>query len=220
MNRKVQDASLFGISGEAPHPMTLPSLASRKKSIRALLRAKRRAITPAVRRLAARQLAVRACRIAAVRRARRIGLYLPMADELDVLPLINRLLAQGKQVFLPRVPARGKRRLWFAALEANQPFTVNRFGIAEPVSACPVRAHRLDVLFMPLLGFDAGGNRIGMGGGFYDATLAAVRPSQRPLCIGVAYACQQVDEAPVEAWDQPLAAVLTESFLLSLNRLR
>lgn len=196
------------------------SLASQKKAIRAQLRARRRAVRPVERRQAARAISRLAWRIPAVRRARSIGLYLPMADEIDVLPLINHLLAQSKAVFLPQVPERGRRRMHFGRIEDRQSFTLNRFGIAEPVSRCRIRADGLDVLFLPLLGFDQRGNRLGMGGGFYDATLAAVRPYRRPLCIGVAYACQQINDAPIEPWDQPLTAVLTESAILAVSSLR
>ena len=70
-----------------------------------------------------------------------------------------------------------------------------------------------DVVFMPLLGFDLRGFRIGMGGGFYDASLAFLgrrRSWRRPRLIGLAFEAQRVDRLPEDEWDIPLDGVLTE----------
>ena len=66
-----------------------------------------------------------------------------------------------------------------------------------------------DVVLVPLVAFDETGQRLGQGGGFYDRAIAAAGAS-RPLLIGVAHAFQQVRSVPVEAWDMPLDAVVTE----------
>jgi len=93
----------------------------------------------------------------------------------------------------------------------------NRFGIAEP---CPrfaaqrrnrLPAWALDTLIVPLVGFDQHANRMGMGGGFYDRSLAFMRrPGPAPTLIGVAHSCQQVDTLPVEPWDINLSACVTD----------
>lgn len=112
---------------------------------------------------------------------------------------------------------RGRRenRLWFLPYRPGEPLHPNRFGIPEP------SRHRgrigppwnLDLLLVPLVGFDADCNRIGMGGGFYDRTLAYLRHRthwRRPRLIGIAHECQRVEQIHPRTWDIPLDAVATE----------
>ena len=88
--------------------------------------------------------------------------------------------------------------------------TVNQFGIAEPKldcsKVCPVQS--LDIIFTPLVAFDSSGNRLGMGGGFYDRTLAACK-ARGPALVGLAHQCQQSDALPHAPWDVPLHAIAT-----------
>mgnify|MGYP001765702845 CR=1 FL=1 len=148
-------------------------------------------------------------------RKRRIGFYVPAKSEIDVLPLLDRAVSMGADCYLPVVPGRGLRKLWFIRLGDRPTWVLNRYGIPEyqPPSARKVRAYQLDILFMPLLGFDAHGWRIGMGGGYYDASLAKLsrrRHWHRPRLVGVAFSVQQVDKVPHDPWDVPLNGVLTE----------
>ena len=98
--------------------------------------------------------------------------------------------------------------------------TVNKFGIAEPkpdVSAI-ILPGQLDIIFMPLVAFDDQGQRLGMGGGFYDRTLASLpQGCNKPLLVGLAHQCQQVDMVPAEPWDVPLPRVLTPYKLWSFR---
>lgn len=192
-----------------------------KSAIRKRLRQTRAAVTPQARRRAALAIARRGQ--ALLTRGRRCGLYLPAKGEVDVLPLINRGLAKGARCFLPVVPQARQRKLWFTELRPEGRWTPNRYGIPEQShrSHRRVRAARLDLLFLPLLGFDDAGYRMGMGGGFYDATLAYLRQRRhwrRPRLIGVGFACQRVPVLPVDPWDVPLDAVLTEQGLRRWRR--
>ncbi len=153
-------------------------------------------------------------------RARRIGFYQPHGAEFDLLPLLHRARAMRRVCCLPVVPKRG-RVLRFARLHRNSRFVTNRFGIAEPVDAHALAARQLDLLFLPLLGFDDDGHRLGMGGGYYDATLAyrvRRRGASKPLLVGVGYECQRVDTLPHDPWDAPLDAMLTERGLTFFKR--
>ncbi len=92
---------------------------------------------------------------------------------------------------------------------------VNRFGIPEPCfdpRMC-IGPRFLGVVFMPLLGFDQQGNRLGMGGGFYDRALEFKHRANgtRPLLIGAAFDCQRVEALAINAWDVAMDAVVTES---------
>ena len=93
----------------------------------------------------------------------------------------------------------------------------NRFGIKEPISTDIINADQLDILFMPLVGFDKDKNRIGMGGGFYDRTLAFKKQqkmAKNPKLIGLAFDCQQVEQLEVQEWDVPLDVIITPSQIL------
>jgi len=153
-------------------------------------------------------------------RARTMGFYLPQAAEFDVRPLIALAQRMGRRVCLPVLPRRG-RVMCFARLREGGAMRPNRYGIDEPVDPRPRRARQLDLLFLPLVGFDALGHRLGMGGGYYDATLAFMRHRghwHKPRLIGVAYECQRVDALPHDPWDMPLDAVLTERGLYRFSR--
>ena len=129
----------------------------------------------------------------------RIGFYLPFEGEMDMLPLLNQALRLGKSCYLPVVPRRFQKHLYFTRLTARPSWYLNRFGIHEHWSPRPVRASQLDLLFMPLVGFDKGGFRLGMGGGFYDTSLAFLgrrKIWRKPYLVGIGYECQKVAARP------------------------
>ena len=149
-------------------------------------------------------------------RHHRIGFYLPFQGEMSLLPLMNHSLWQGKSCHLPVVPVRGQKQLWFSPLSAEPSWYHNRFGIHEHWSPRNVRAKRLDLLFIPLVAFDEAGYRLGMGGGFYDTSLAYLRRRKvwrKPYLVGVGYEYQKVAQIPRDPWDVPLDAVITEKRL-------
>jgi 5-formyltetrahydrofolate cyclo-ligase len=200
--------------------MLLSSDFPEKASLRRALRARRAAVPQAERRHAAISLVGHALHRRLLARKRHIGFYIPAKSEIDVLPLLARALSMGIDCYLPIVPGRGHRKLWFIRLGGHPAWVLNRYGIPEyrHVTARRVRAYQLDVLFMPLLGFDAHGWRIGMGGGYYDASLAKLghhRKWRRPRLVGVAFSGQQVDRVPQDPWDIPLCGVLTERGFLA-----
>ena len=148
-------------------------------------------------------------------RARRIAAYWPADGELDPRPLIRLVQGRGVRVFLPVLRPGRQRRLWFVPFAPGAPLKANRLGISEPR-----RGRRglklpwqLDLVLVPLVGFDRNCNRIGMGAGFYDRTLAYLRQRtrwRRPCLIGVAHECQRLDRIEPRPWDIPLDGVATE----------
>lgn len=187
-----------------------------KSSLRRELKAHRAAVKPDARRTASQRALRLALRHGLFLRAKRIGFYLPHGAEFDIRPLLNHALWMRRVCCLPVIPARG-RVLRFARLNGRNVMTPNRYGISEPSDARPLRARQLDVLFVPLVGIDEQGFRLGMGGGYYDATLAYRRRGRigkKPLLIGVGYECQRVANLPHDVWDTPLDALLTERQLV------
>lgn len=149
------------------------------------------------------------------KRSHAIAGYLARQGEIDPAPLLKRALAMHKQVYLPVLHSLEGYHLWFAPYCPGDPLRPNRFGIPEPV--CPLRrmrrAQNLDLIIAPLLAFDRLGQRLGMGGGFYDRTLAfrlRRRLWKRPHVIGLGYSFQEVDVIPSRPWDVPLDGIVTE----------
>jgi 5-formyltetrahydrofolate cyclo-ligase len=191
---------------------------STRPDLRRRLRAQRRALSPEARRRAADRLLRIAVGTAAFRNAERIGFYFPNDGEPDVLPLLWRAMTMNKRCYLPALDTLGSNRLWFTSYRPDDRLVCNRFGIPEPQRGprARVRAARLDVALVPLVAFDRRGNRLGMGGGFYDRTFAFLRRRRhwrRPLCIGVAYEFQRLGRIEPAAWDAPLDGCLTEERL-------
>jgi len=105
-----------------------------------------------------------------------------------------------------------RRELTFLRYQQETKLISNVYGILEPqldvTSVCPLS--QLDVVCTPLVAFDNSGARLGMGGGFYDRSLANWQQTQiYPL--GLAHDCQLVDTVPVEGWDVPLPEIITPS---------
>jgi len=136
--------------------------------------------------------------------------YHPFRYELDILPLLSTLEARGYPIALPR--SRPERRLSFHVWTSGAPLERRKLGMLEP----PESADELQptVLFVPLLAFDARGNRLGYGAGFYDVALSAMRAERRVLAVGVAFDEQEFPAIPTEPLDQPLDLVLTPTRLL------
>ena len=143
------------------------------------------------------------------RNAQHIALYLSFDGEISTDKLIKILWAQGKQVYLPVLHPFNPNHLLFLRYLPDTPMLKNKFGIWEPKlnvqSVLPLEG--LDILFTPLVAFDKQGNRLGMGGGFYDRTLQNWRNSSF-IPVGLAHQCQQVEQLPTEAWDVPLHQIL------------
>ena len=143
------------------------------------------------------------------RNAQHIALYVSFDGEISTEKLIKTLWAQGKQVYLPVLHPFNPNHLLFLRYLPDTPMLKNKFGIWGPKlnvqSVLPLE--ELDILFTPLVAFDKQGNRLGMGGGFYDRTLQHWQKSSF-IPVGLAHQCQQVEQLPTEAWDVPLHQIL------------
>lgn len=130
-----------------------------------------------------------------------------MGDEIDLLPLLNRLTARGNICVLP-VMKQKNAPLIFREWKPGTEMRHASFGVQEPPETAP--EHTPTVVLTPLLAFDLEGFRIGYGGGYYDRTLAALRAAGPVTAIGVAYEAQAVAEVPHDRFDQPLDWIATE----------
>ncbi len=181
--------------------------------LRQQLKAKRRALPKPTRQRAARAV----CRQTALQEpivsAHRVAGYFAVGGELDPAPLLALARQQGKATYLPVIEGDS---LQFAPVDDQTPWTTNRFGIPEPAVA-PSRwlaPRDLDLVLTPLVAFDDQGQRLGMGGGFYDRSFSFLHPQSHPpvtpLLLGLAYEFQRHRALICQPWDIPLAGVVTE----------
>lgn len=143
----------------------------------------------------------------------KVALYLTNDGELDTKPLIEALWRAGIEVYLPRLHPFSAGNLLFLRYTANTKLVQNSLKIWEPKLDITqmLLTHELDVVITPLVAFDKQGNRMGMGGGYYDRTLANWQQSGKPYPIGFSHDCQQVASLPCEDWDVPLPMIITPS---------
>lgn len=190
-----------------------------KSRLRSELREQRRRLPAYRQKLASISLMRRAlAMIPGMRRARNIAFFIAADGETNLMPLANWSLARNISCYLPVLDPSGENCLWFARYTPEGKMVRNRFGIAEPQA--PARHQRsyadMDIIFMPTVGFDKQGRRLGMGGGFYDRTLAGTMNTQskKPLLVAVAHDFQQVENLPEEPWDIHPDITLTPSRII------
>lgn len=205
-----------GVRGDSAIPRGEGDIARARARLRKELRARRRAIPPEARKSAERRVALQVRRHVRFHAGQRIALYAPLPEELDIAPLARLARRRGALLYLPRIVDRRRRRMIFVA--ARGPMRRNRLGILEPGAASSIPARWLDLVFVPLVGFDAAGMRLGMGAGYYDRAFAFLRLRaawRRPKLIGVAFAAQRVDAIAGAPHDVHLDGVVTEEGLLA-----
>ena len=187
-----------------------------QSDIRKRSRAARRALSPKQQLDAAQNLARTLACHRQYLKSGRIAFYLPNDGEIDPTNALSAALAAGKLCYLPVLYRGGANRLLFGRVNASTKFTPNRFGIPEPDIAVEgwVHAQALDLMLAPLVAFDRYGNRIGMGGGYYDNSLKYLRHDRswaRPRILGLAHEIQRVESIERNAWDIPLHGAVTDA---------
>lgn len=188
------------------------------QALRRHLRRARSALSASERQAAGDAAVQRVLRLRQFRKARRIAGFVGTRGELDPMPLLRLAIGRHKVCYLPVLHPFKPGRLWFCRWRPGDRLLRNRYGIPEPIPGGNrlLPARRLDLIIVPLLGFDAEGHRLGTGGGYYDRSLAFVprlRRMRRPFLLGFAHESQRVDRVDVQPWDVPLDAVVTNRAL-------
>lgn len=186
-----------------------------RKSIRQQIRQKRQQLTKSQQQQAAQYISQQVLTDPKVQSAQTIALFLSFDGEIDTMPLIQQLWQRGKQVYLPVLHPFNRHSLLFLAYTPTTQLIKNRFNIQQPAldvqQVLPL--NQLDIMLIPLVAFDLIGQRLGMGGGFYDRILAGWQ-QKGFYPIGLAHQCQQVDKLPSATWDIPLPEIITPQKIL------
>jgi 5-formyltetrahydrofolate cyclo-ligase len=191
-----------------------------RAELRDSLRQMRRGVTAEARTSSAELLARRVLDLEDLPEPGRIGTYVATDGELDPASAGRLLRTRGWSLHLPVVGQ--DRSIRFAPWTEGAPMAPNRFGIPEPVAPDEetVDVGQLNAIFVPCVGADPQGNRLGFGAGFYDRALGAVPALRRPVLIGIVWDEALVDSIEPTEWDVPVDVVLTERRTLRPGRVR
>jgi 5-formyltetrahydrofolate cyclo-ligase len=181
-------------------------ISARKAAIRADALARRDALPAEARAAAAEVIANRAFPVP-VAAGTLVSGFFPMRSEINPMPLLRRLAAEGAALALPVVAGRGKP-LIMRAWSFGAPLEAGVWGIRQPPADAPEVFP--DILVVPLAAFDRTGHRIGYGAGYYDMTIRRLRGMKPVIAAGIAFAAQEIAAVPATDHDERLDLVLTE----------
>ena len=134
-----------------------------------------------------------------------VGGYYSYNYEANVMPLLEKFKKLNYIISIPKI---GKKYdMNFFVWSTNDPLTINKYGILEPITNKIVYP---DILLVPLVAYDEDRNRIGYGGGFYDRYIKKIKKIKKVLTIGIAFSYQKVKKIPIEKNDIKLDFIITE----------
>ncbi len=205
----------------AHHRLHMPNACA----TRTLIRQQRQALSCTQQRLAAQQLCLRISRHPSFRKANRITAYIASEGEISLAPLIKLAHKQGKACYLPVIKKRPvidraettTLIMRFSLFAPHSKLITRRFGLLEPQKTCLITLNKIDLILCPLVAFDQQGNRIGMGGGFYDRALSRVPRVRKKRIWGVAHRLQQHPITPAP-WDITLDGVFTDNGVFTAQK--
>jgi 5-formyltetrahydrofolate cyclo-ligase len=188
--------------------------------LRRHLRQERRRISIFQQRQSQQHILTQICQLPAFKYSQHIGVYLAAFGEIYTNKIILECFKRGKRVYLPMICNMNQHLVWVRITQQqylSRRFAMHRLGMQQAMQSRGISVKQLDLLVMPLLACDHLGTRLGMGGGFYDKTLA--RATQKPYRLGLAHDFQLLDTPLIrQAWDQPLDALLTPQHFVKFQR--
>ena len=189
-------------------------LAEQKSILRREMLARRSAVSAAERRRKGHMICTRVIAVPALQQARTIMLYASMEEEIDLYPLMEILLADGRRIVLPEITGRGTMEA--RELPSMDALTDGVFGIAtpDPTRGSIVPPEEIDVIIVPGAAFSSDGGRLGLGGGYYDRFLPRARNAVR---VVLAFDFQIVPDVPMGVQDARVDVILTERRMISCS---
>ncbi len=178
-----------------------------KSELRSVLRRRRQSLSAGAQTTARREVTRAVYSLPQWSHVQRIAIYHTADGEIGTEDIIRHCHSEGIQVYLPVIGP--QRSMVFAHWRPNELLVKNSFGVFEPrenASLCPVAS--LDIIFLPLVGWDKSGGRLGMGAGYYDRALVGITG---PLLVGLAHWGQEVDAIPLDSWDILLDVIVTDT---------
>jgi len=204
-------------------------ISEKKLQLRRQLRAKRSQAAQTLENLAHQALISQLRQLSLYATAKKIAIYLPIGSEFPTATISVDALSLNKEIYIPRITSSENHAMQFCLLQYDSQGEIqtkllkNIYNIPEPEDLpenIAISVQALDIIFMPLLGFNPKGDRLGMGGGYYDRTLEFKNhtPSNpKPYLIGLAYETQLTHDLYPQPWDIKLDAVITEKQIYHFN---
>ncbi|WP_394221356.1 5-formyltetrahydrofolate cyclo-ligase [Alteromonas gracilis] len=220
-----------GLKTTAAAQAGLEGLMQSRAQLRKTLREARRNLSAQQHEAAALGVAKQLATLSLLNDARVVAGYLVNDGEVNLKHYINTVwqAPHASQFALPVLHPICKGHLLFLSYAPDTKLVKNKYSIEEPELSCAnvVPVSQCNVILMPLVGFDLAGNRLGMGGGYYDRTLSFTQHhsnTNSPICprkpklVGIAHDIQQVDTLPIASWDVPLDAIVTPTRTLQFTK--
>ena len=181
-----------------------------KAVLRQAILARRDAADTASRSRHSQTITQKLCALPAYRAAGVVAAYASFGSELDTSAFLARILADGKQLLLPRIN-RAQRALELRhVIDLDADLVAGVWGIREPAERCPILSTTaVGFMLVPGVAFTAAGARLGYGGGFYDRLLASF--DRRIARVAAAFQLQMVDQLPEGPHDERINMVVTEN---------
>jgi len=188
------------------------SYRNEKSALRKRIRQSRQSLDPAQKEVLDNAILMGLATLVLELRPGCIAAFWPFDGEPDLRPALDLLQRDGHRLALPVIlDTSSGPGMIFREWSSAAPMAANRYGIAEPAGTPEIKLDEIDLVLLPLVGWDGSGARLGMGAGFYDRALQPYAQEQTPLRVGVAYQLQKVSGLPAEPWDIRLHGVLSES---------
>ena len=134
-----------------------------------------------------------------------VGGYYPYNYEINPMKILEKFEKKNYQISLPKI--KKKFQMDFFQWSIKEPFSINKYGIPEPISNKIIHPN---ILLVPLVAFDKDLNRIGYGGGFYDRYIKKIKKNKKIITIGLAFSFQKVKKVPINKYDFKLDYIVTE----------
>lgn len=184
------------------------------------IRRKRRLLPPTTQKIAEQETLKKIRYFSKFKNSKNIGLYLDAFGEVKTKQLIQLCFKLKKNVYLPKISNLNQKLEWVKITSSqfySAQFSQHTLGMKQPMNQRGKSIHHLDLLILPLVICDIKGTRIGMGGGYYDRSLA--QATVAPFRLGLAHDFQLLNTIlKRESWDQPIDAVCTpQHFLIFKN---
>jgi len=194
-----------------------------KKKLRRFLRKKRRSLTLAQQENLSAAIARTLLQLPEFQNSKKIAVYLAEENEVDLSSIIKQSLKMHKTIYLPVLDEIKKQTMKFCAYKLGDQLTLNQVGILEPPSSVDreIDPAMLDLVLMPLVGFDSFGHRLGRGGGYYDAAFdfcKEINFERYPFLVGVAYEFQKMEKIETDETDVDLNKVVTEEKIYDFSK--
>jgi 5-formyltetrahydrofolate cyclo-ligase len=193
---------------------------TKRQIIRSEFRKKRQTLSAQQQSTAAHKVLTTCLTSTTLAQAKTIACYIANDGEINPETIIEFCWQHQKRVLLPVLHPFSKGHLLFVEYSPDTAMRVNCYGIEEPIvtskNLCPLT--KIDLIFTPLVAFDIQGNRLGMGGGYYDRTLTPIaRDVLQTQLIGLAHSCQQTNRLLTDSWDIPLDGIATPDHFFSVS---